>query len=93
MDIWVCASTKILLWKKILKLTIQNNDTTGKLYGSSEWNAAGATPEEQEAAADAFAESVINGIPEEDKNIAAGHTEHHYVDGTCTICGKRSLLP
>ena len=75
------------------ELTIQNNDTTGKLYGSSEWNADGATPEEQEAAADAFAESVINGIPEEDKNIAAGHTEHHYVDGTCTICGKKEPVP
>ena len=88
----VCFYKDIVV-EKDTKLTIQNNDTTGKLYGSSEWNAAGATPEEQEAAADAFAESVINGIPEEDKNIAAGHTEHHYVDGTCTICGKKEPAP
>ena len=33
------------------------------------------------------------GFPKRIKNIAAGHTEHHYVDGTCTICGKKEPAP
>ena len=46
------------------QLTIQNNHTTGKLYGSNEWatwNSDTETQDEKIAAADAFAKEIIEG--------------------------------
>ncbi len=72
------------------KLTIQNNYTTGKLYGSSEWNTAGATEEEKIAAADTFAKEIVEGrkTAENGSVVTEGHT-HNYENGICTICGQK----
>ena len=43
------------------KLTIKNNYTSGKLYGSSEWNTDGSTTEEKIAAAENFAREIVEG--------------------------------
>ena len=75
------------------KLTIKNNYTSGKLYGSSEWNVDGTTAGEKEAAADAFAKDFLDKISAEDKTVSAGHTVHHYVNGFCTICGQKKPVP
>ena len=75
------------------KLTIKNNYTSGKLYGSSEWNVGGTTDEEKEAAADAFAKEFLDRISAEDKTVSDGHTVHHYVNGFCTICGQKKPVP
>ena len=71
------------------KLTIKNNYTSGKLYGSSEWNTAGSTTEEKIAAADNFARGIVEGRKSADNGsaITEGHT-HNYVNGKCTICGQ-----
>lgn len=71
------------------KLTIQNNYTSGKLYGSSEWNTAGSTTEEQIAAADNFARGIVEGRKSANNGsaITEGHT-HNYVNDKCTICGQ-----
>ena len=71
------------------KLTIKNNYTSGKLYGSSEWNADGRTTEEKIAAADTFARGIVEGRKSADNGsaITEGHT-HNYVNGKCTICGQ-----
>lgn len=69
-------------------VTIQNNYLEGdcKLYGSSEWNAEGDTPEAKESNADSFAQTFVEGMGA-NAVISAGHT-HNYVDGVCTICGQ-----
>lgn len=74
---------KDLGWNENSFLTISNNEMseTAKLYGSSEWNA------DSVEAADEFAKNFVNAIPEENKVVNVGHTEHHYVNGVCTICG------
>ena len=71
------------------KLTIKNNYTSGKLYGSSEWNTAGSTTEEKIAAADDFAREIVEGRKSANNGsaITEGHT-HNYVNGKCTICGQ-----
>lgn len=71
------------------KLTIQNNYTSGKLYGSSEWNTDGSTTEEKIAAADNFARDIVEGIKSANNGstITEGHT-HNYVNDKCTICGQ-----
>ena len=71
------------------KLTIKNNYTSGKLYGSSEWNADGSNMEEKIAAADKFAREIVEGRKSANNGsaITEGHT-HNYVDGKCTICGQ-----
>lgn len=71
------------------KLTIQNNYTSGKLYGSSEWNTNGSTTEEQIAAADNFARDIVEGRKSANNGsaITEGHT-HNYVNDKCTICGQ-----
>lgn len=71
------------------KLTIQNNYTSGKLYGSSEWNTGGNTTEEQIAAADNFAREIVEGRKSANNGsaITEGHT-HNYVNDKCTICGQ-----
>lgn len=71
------------------KLTIQNNYTSGKLYGSSEWNTNGSTTEEKIAAADNFARDIVEGIKSANNGstITEGHT-HNYVNDKCTICGQ-----
>ena len=71
------------------KLTIKNNYTSGKLYGSSEWNAVGSTTAEKIAAADKFAREIVEGRKSADNGsvITEGHT-HDYVNGKCTICGR-----
>lgn len=71
------------------KLTIKNNYTSGKLYGSSEWNTAGGTTAEKVAAADKFAQEIVEGIKSANSEsaITEGHT-HNYVNGKCTICGQ-----
>ena len=71
------------------KLTIKNNYTSGKLYGSSEWNTAGNTTAEKIAAADNFAKEIVEGRKSANNGsaITEGHT-HNYVDGKCTICGQ-----
>ena len=71
------------------KLTIKNNYTSGKLYGSSEWNTDGSTTEEKIAAADNFARGIVEGRKSADNGsaITEGHT-HNYVNGKCTICGQ-----
>ena len=71
------------------KLTIKNNYTSGKLYGSSEWNTAGSTTEEKIAAADNFAREIVEGRKSANNGsaITEGHT-HNYVNGKCTICGQ-----
>lgn len=71
------------------KLTIKNNYTSGKLYGSSEWNADGKTPEEKIAAADNFAKKIVEGRESANNGsaITEGHT-HNYVNDKCTICGQ-----
>lgn len=71
------------------KLTIKNNYTSGKLYGSSEWNTGGNTTEEQIAAADNFAREIVEGRKSANNGsaITEGHT-HNYVNDKCTICGQ-----
>lgn len=71
------------------KLTIQNNYTSGKLYGSSEWNTDGSTTEEKIAAADNFARGIVEGRKSANNGsaITEGHT-HNYVNDKCTICGQ-----
>lgn len=71
------------------KLTIKNNYTSGKLYGSSEWNTDGNTTEEQIAAADNFAREIVEGRKSANNGsaITEGHT-HNYVNDKCTICGQ-----
>ena len=71
------------------KLTIKNNYTSGKLYGSSEWNTDGSTTEEQIAAADNFAREIVEGRKSANNGsaITEGHT-HNYVNDKCTICGQ-----
>lgn len=71
------------------KLTIQNNYTSGKLYGSSEWNTNGSTTEEKIAAAENFARDIVEGIKSANNGstITEGHT-HNYVNDKCTICGQ-----
>lgn len=71
------------------KLTIQNNYTSGKLYGSSEWNTNGSTTEEKIAAADNFAREIVEGRKSANNGsaITEGHT-HNYVNDKCTICGQ-----
>ena len=71
------------------KLTIQNNYTSGKLYGSSEWNTDGSTTEEKIAAADNFAREIVEGRKSANNGsaITEGHT-HNYVNDKCTICGQ-----
>ena len=71
------------------KLTIKNNYTSGKLYGSSEWNTEGNTPEEKIAAADKFAREIVEGRKSANNGsaITEGHT-HNYVNDKCTICGQ-----
>ena len=71
------------------KLTIQNNYTSGKLYGSSEWNTDGSTTEEKIAAADNFARDIVEGRKSANNGsaITEGHT-HNYVNDKCTICGQ-----
>ena len=71
------------------KLTIKNNYTSGKLYGSSEWNTDGSTTEEKIAAADNFARKIVEGIKSANNGstITEGHT-HNYVNDKCTICGQ-----
>ena len=71
------------------KLTIQNNYTSGKLYGSSEWNTNGSTTEDRIAAADNFARDIVEGIKSANNGstITEGHT-HNYVNDKCTICGQ-----
>ena len=68
--------------------TIQNNYLVGncKLYGSSEWNADGATPEEKENNADSFAQAFLASMGA-NGTVSEGHT-HNYVNGVCTICGQ-----
>ena len=75
--------------QKDSKLTIKNNYTSGKLYGSSEWNTDGNTTEEQIAAADKFAREIVEGRKSANNGsaITEGHT-HNYVNGKCTICGQ-----
>ena len=71
------------------KLTIQNNYTSGKLYGSSEWNTDGSTTEEKIAAAENFAREIVEGRKSANNGsaITEGHT-HNYVNDKCTICGQ-----
>lgn len=71
------------------KLTIQNNYTSGKLYGSSEWNTDGSTTEDRIAAADNFARKIVEGRKSANNGsaITEGHT-HNYVNDKCTICGQ-----
>lgn len=71
------------------KLTIQNNYTSGKLYGSSEWNTDGSTTEEKIVAADNFAREIVEGRKSANNGsaITEGHT-HNYVNDKCTICGQ-----
>lgn len=71
------------------KLTIKNNYTSGKLYGSSEWNTDGSTTEEKIAAADNFARKIVEGRKSANNGsaITEGHT-HNYVNDKCTICGQ-----
>ena len=74
------------------KLTIKNNYTSGKLYGSSEWSkwdTEGGTTAEKVAAADKFAQEIVEGIKSANSEsaITEGHT-HNYVNGKCTICGQ-----
>ena len=71
------------------KLTIQNNYTSGKLYGSSEWNTNGSTTEDRIAAADNFAREIVEGRKSANNGsaITEGHT-HNYVNDKCTICGQ-----
>lgn len=71
------------------KLTIKNNYTSGKLYGSSEWNTDGSTTEEKIAAADNFAREIVEGRKSANNGsaITEGHT-HNYVNDKCTICGQ-----
>lgn len=71
------------------KLTIQNNYTSGKLYGSSEWNTDGSTTEEKIVAADNFARKIVEGRKSANNGsaITEGHT-HNYVNDKCTICGQ-----
>ena len=71
------------------KLTIQNNYTSGKLYGSSEWNTDGSTTEEKIAAAENFAKEIVEGRKSANNGsaITEGHT-HNYVNDKCTICGQ-----
>lgn len=71
------------------KLTIKNNYTSGKLYGSSEWNTDGSTTEDRIAAADNFARDIVEGIKSANNGstITEGHT-HNYVNDKCTICGQ-----
>lgn len=71
------------------KLTIQNNYTSGKLYGSSEWNTDGSTTEDRIAAADNFAREIVEGRKSANNGsaITEGHT-HNYVNDKCTICGQ-----
>ena len=71
------------------KLTIKNNYTSGKLYGSSEWNTNGSTTEEKIAAADNFAREIVEGRKSANNGsaITEGHT-HNYVNDKCTICGQ-----
>ena len=71
------------------KLTIANNHTTGKLYGSSEWTHRGSTEDEKIAAADEFAKTIVEGRKDSDNGstITEGHT-HNYVNGVCSICGN-----
>ena len=76
------------------KLTIQNNHTTGKLYGSNEWskwNSDTETEDEQIAAADAFAKEIIEGRENAGNGsvVTEGHT-HNYENGVCTICGQNA---
>lgn len=71
------------------KLTIKNNYTSGKLYGSSEWNTDGSTTEEKIAAAENFAREIVEGRKSANNGsaITEGHT-HNYVNDKCTICGQ-----
>lgn len=71
------------------KLTIQNNYTSGKLYGSSEWNTDGSTTEDRIAAADNFAREIVEGRKSANNGsaITEGHT-HNYINDKCTICGQ-----
>ena len=71
------------------KLTIKNNYTSGKLYGSSEWNTDGSTTEEKIAAAENFAKEIVEGRKSANNGsaITEGHT-HNYVNDKCTICGQ-----
>ena len=72
------------------KLTIKNNYTSGKLYGSSEWSEwNGSTTAEKIAAADKFAREIVEGRKSANNGsaITEGHT-HKYVNGKCTICGQ-----
>ena len=85
----VCLYKDIAVTKNA-KLTIQNNHTTGKLYGSSEWNTAGDTEEEKIAAADAFAKEIVEKCENVGNGsvVTEGHT-HNYENGVCTICGQK----
>ena len=89
-DNYVDAYMAVCFFKDIQwvdgSLTIQNNQLSSgcKLYGSNEWD-----PDSGESGADAFAQSFINSIPAGDRTIHTGHTEHDYVNGVCTICGRR----
>lgn len=80
---------KGIVAQKDSKLTIKNNYTSGKLYGSSEWNADGSNMEEKIAAADNFAREIVEGRKSANNGsaITEGHT-HNYVNGKCTICGQ-----
>lgn len=80
---------KDIVAQKDSKLTIKNNYTSGKLYGSSEWNADGNTPEEKIAAADDFAKKIVEDRESANNGsaITEGHT-HNYVNDKCTICGQ-----
>lgn len=80
---------KGIVAQDVSKLTIKNNYTSGKLYGSSEWNADGNTTEEQIAAADNFARDIVAGRESANNGsaITEGHT-HNYVNDKCTICGQ-----
>ena len=79
--------------EKNAKLTIQNNHTTGKLYGSNEWgkwNSDTETQDEKIAAADAFAKGIVEGRENAGNGsvVTEGHT-HNYENGVCTICGQK----
>lgn len=80
---------KDIVAQDVSKLTIKNNYTSGKLYGSSEWNADGSTTQEQIAAADKFAREIVEGRESANNGsaITEGHT-HNYVNDKCTICGQ-----
>lgn len=80
---------KGIVAQDVSKLTIKNNYTSGKLYGSSEWNADGSTTQDKIAAADNFARGIVEDRESANNGsaITEGHT-HNYVNDKCTICGQ-----